>query len=74
MLRRDDASVRLEIKDNGTGFDPGEERESSHQGLTNMAGRAARHGGRLSVESSAGAGTRIIVTLDVADRPPEQEA
>ncbi len=72
-LRREGASVRLEINDNGTGFDPGEERESSHQGLTNMAGRAGRHGGHLRVESAAGAGTRIIVTLEAADRPPEQE-
>ncbi|MGZ8515051.1 MAG: GAF domain-containing protein, partial [Candidatus Limnocylindrales bacterium] len=62
VLRREGALVRLEINDNGTGFDPGEERESSHQGLTNMAGRAGRHGGNLRVESAAGAGTRIIVT------------
>ncbi|MGZ8438198.1 MAG: sensor histidine kinase, partial [Candidatus Limnocylindrales bacterium] len=73
VLRREGPSVRLEIDDNGTGFDPGEERESTHQGLTNMAGRAGRHGGNLRVESAAGAGTRIIVTLEAADRPPEQE-
>jgi signal transduction histidine kinase len=73
VLRREGASVRLEINDNGTGFDPGEERESTHQGLTNMTGRAGRHGGNLRVESAAGAGTRIIVTLEAADRPPEQE-
>ena len=73
VLRREGASVRLEINDNGTGFDPGEERESTHQGLTNMAGRAGRHGGNLRVESAAGAGTRIIVTLEAVDRPPEQE-
>lgn len=72
-LRREGTSVRLEIHDNGTGFDPAEERESTHQGLTNMAGRAGRHGGRLRVESAAGAGTRIIVTLEAVDRPPEQE-
>ena len=73
VLRREDASVKLEIHDNGVGFEPGEERDSTHQGLTNMAGRAARHGGQLRVESAAGAGTRIIVTLEAADRPPEQE-
>ena len=72
-LRREGPHVRLEINDNGTGFDPDEERESTHQGLTNMAGRAGRHGGRLHVESAAGAGTRIIVTLEAVDRPPEQE-
>jgi signal transduction histidine kinase len=73
VLRREESSVRLEINDNGTGFEPDQERESSHQGLTNMAGRAARHGGRLSIESAAGSGTRIIVTLDAARRPSELE-
>jgi signal transduction histidine kinase len=73
VLRREGGSVRLEINDNGTGFDPDEERESSHQGLTNMAARASRHGGNLRLESAGGAGTRIIVTLDAEDRPPEQE-
>jgi signal transduction histidine kinase len=60
-------AVRLEIGDNGVGFDPQSERASTHQGLTNMAGRAARHGGVLSIESGRGAGTRIIVMIDVAD-------
>ena len=72
-LRREGASVRLEVNDNGTGFDADEDRASTHQGLTNMAGRASRHGGQLKVESAAGAGTRIIVTLEAEDRPPEQE-
>ena len=60
-------AVRLQIDDNGVGFDPQSERASTHQGLTNMAGRAARHGGVLSIESGQGAGTRIIVMIDVAD-------
>jgi signal transduction histidine kinase len=73
VLRREGSSVVLEIGDNGTGFDADEERESTHQGLTNMAGRAGRHGGRLRVESAVGTGTRIIVTMEGADRPPEGE-
>jgi signal transduction histidine kinase len=72
-LRREDGVVRLEVHDNGVGFDAARERDTSHQGLTNMADRAGRHGGRLNVESSAGAGTRIIVTLEATHRPPEQE-
>jgi signal transduction histidine kinase len=71
-LREEGGSVRLEINDNGVGFDPGLERAPTHQGLTNMAGRAARHGGHLSVETAAGAGTRIIVTLDGANGPSDQ--
>jgi signal transduction histidine kinase len=72
VLRADPGSVRLEINDDGTGFDPSEERSSSHQGLDNMAARAARHGGQLRVESAVGAGTRIIVTVDRAARPSDQ--
>jgi signal transduction histidine kinase len=72
-LHREGNAVRLEIHDNGTGFDPGEERESTHQGLANMAGRAGRHGGNLRVESAPGAGARIIVTLEAADPPPALE-
>jgi two-component system sensor histidine kinase DevS len=72
VLRRDLGSVRLEINDNGVGFEPGQERAPTHQGLTNMAGRAARHGGQLSIESAAGAGTRIIVTLDGTHGPSDQ--
>ena len=66
VLRRQDGAVRLEINDNGVGFEPEEQRELSHQGLPNMAARAQRHGGRLTVESTAGAGTRIIVVMDEA--------
>jgi signal transduction histidine kinase len=63
ILRLDRGSVRLEINDNGVGFDASRERGPAHQGLTNMAGRATRHGGQLRIETGAGAGTRIIVKL-----------
>jgi signal transduction histidine kinase len=72
VLHRVDDAVRLEINDNGVGFDPDKERSSTHQGMANMAGRASRHGGRLSVERAEGGGTRIIVMIDVT--PTEQEA
>jgi len=74
VLRRDPGSVRLEISDNGVGFDPGQERSPTHQGLANMAGRAARHGAQLSIESSTGVGTRIIVTLDAAPGPSDRRS
>jgi signal transduction histidine kinase len=82
VLRIDGPGVRLEISDNGTGFDPHADRAATHEGLANMAGRASRHGGLLAIESAPGSGTRIIVTLaGVGDGPPgplpgavEQEA
>jgi signal transduction histidine kinase len=72
VLRGERGSVQLEINDNGVGFEPGQERAASHQGLANMAARAARHGGHLSIDTAAGAGTRIIVKLDGANGPSDQ--
>jgi signal transduction histidine kinase len=71
VLRVDGPTVRLEIGDNGTGFDPDVERGSAHQGLANMTARAQRHGGAFDIESHEGAGTRIIVTFDAADARPD---
>jgi signal transduction histidine kinase len=72
VLRDDGGSVRLEINDDGVGFDRARGRASTHQGLANMASRAARHGGLLRIESAPGAGTRIIVTIDAAAGPSDE--
>lgn len=56
-------TLRLVIADNGRGFDPSVPRDAAHQGLRNMADRATELGGELAIESTPGAGTRIIVTL-----------
>jgi len=49
--------VRLEVTDDGTGFDP--ERVSGGYGLGGMRARVAEAGGTLTVDSSPGAGTRV---------------
>lgn len=54
--------VTLEVGDDGCGFDPTLSRPG-HLGLTTMAERAARIGGRLQVESASGQGTRTRVIL-----------
>jgi PAS domain S-box-containing protein len=51
-------SVALEVSDDGVGFDV-EEDFPGHLGLRSMRERAARLGGTLELESSAGAGTRV---------------
>jgi len=56
-------SVRLEIADDGVGFDPGAERPADRRGLRNMEERARGLGARLSVESVAGRGTQVRVEL-----------
>ena len=53
--------VRLEVSDNGCGFDPA--RTSGGFGLTGMKERASRLGGRMTIESAPGQGTTIIVAL-----------
>jgi len=53
--------LRLEIADDGHGFDPAAPLVGAHQGLHNVADRTARLGGTLQIESRSGAGTRIIV-------------
>jgi signal transduction histidine kinase len=59
--------LRLSIADDGRGFDPLASRGPSHQGLANMRARAEALGGRLSVESRPGGGTRIEFELPPAD-------
>ncbi len=58
-----DGAVRLIVSDNGVGFDPHQQRGPGHQGLVNMRDRSASIGGNLDIESTPGAGTRIILNV-----------
>ena len=66
----------LTIADDGRGFDPVTAEGPEHQrfGLTAMAERAASFGGMLDVESTAGGGTRVIVTIPLARRMEDADA
>lgn len=55
-------AVVLRVEDDGRGFDP-RARPEGHYGLRVMAERAALVGGRLSVASAHGRGTRIELTV-----------
>lgn len=57
-----DGLVRLEISDDGQGFDPGA-RSSGGHGLKNIEARARRIGGTARIDSSPGTGTRITVDV-----------
>lgn len=61
-LRRHRSGVRLEIQDNGSGFDPATTKPSGF-GLKNMTARASRMGGRILVRSRVGSGTRVVIEL-----------
>jgi signal transduction histidine kinase len=68
--------LRLEVADDGAGFDASAPAVTGHHGLVNMRRRADALGGRLQVASAAGAGARIIVTLPLPERaaPSKGEA
>jgi signal transduction histidine kinase len=56
-----DGCARLEVADDGAGFDP--DRPAGGLGLAGMRERAAHLGGALRVESAPGMGTRIVVEV-----------
>jgi signal transduction histidine kinase len=69
-LTADDGEVRLEIVDNGVGFDPAAAAASGHHGLVNLRERAAAAGGRLEIETRPGHGTRLLVHLPIRPEAP----
>jgi signal transduction histidine kinase len=59
-------TLRVEVRDDGVGFDPERAREflkSGRVGLASMRERAELTGGTLTLKSSPGAGTAIMATL-----------
>jgi signal transduction histidine kinase len=59
------ASVRLEVQDDGVGFDPQAVRSEGRGGggLRSIAERTVRVGGKLVYESKPGEGTRVIIEV-----------
>jgi signal transduction histidine kinase len=62
-LRQAQRTVTLEVADDGIGFDPTTAREQGGLGLRGMEERAAQLGGRLTVKSRPGGGTRVRVEV-----------
>ena len=62
-LHVQEGAVRLEVTDDGLGFDPEHSHEGVH-GLKNMAARARRLGAHFSVWSKPHLGTRIIFEIE----------
>jgi signal transduction histidine kinase len=62
-LRQVSSQVILEITVDGIGFDPAGVRETGRLGLQGIAERVTQLGGRLTVQSRLGAGTRLRVEV-----------
>jgi signal transduction histidine kinase len=71
VLAGDDRMLRLEIIDDGRGFDPRVSAERGHHGLANMRARAAALGAEYDIASGPGGGTRMILSVPV--RPGRTE-
>jgi signal transduction histidine kinase len=57
----DDGTLRVEVRDDGAGFDVASIEYGS--GLVNMRDRLSAVGGELATESSPGRGARIVITI-----------
>ena len=71
-LGRDGARLRVSVRDDGVGFEPGGPTEGF--GLIGMRERAELLGGRLHLESAPGAGTTVTATFPIRERRPERVA
>jgi signal transduction histidine kinase len=64
-LQRDDSAVAIDLSDNGRGFDRADARGPAGLGLASMEERARLLGGRLTVTSTPGVGTRVHALLPI---------
>jgi PAS domain S-box-containing protein len=77
-LSRDADQLRLEVTDDGVGFDP-DQIPRGHLGVAGMRQRIEQLGGAFSVASTPGSGSQVTVTISsaaisaVAARPADEE-
>ncbi|MEU0269694.1 sensor histidine kinase [Nocardioides sp. NPDC006303] len=69
-LTFDEADVILDVRDDGSGFDPAAPRRSSSFGLGVMRERAQRLAGTFTLESAPGAGTAVSASIPALPRGP----
>jgi signal transduction histidine kinase len=64
-LQWDAPNLVLQVRDNGSGIAAARLEASEGLGLGNMRERASEIGGRFEIQTAAGRGTNIIVTLPI---------
>ncbi len=62
-LELDGKHVRLTVQDDGLGFDPRDKVSTGHFGLVGMKERAELSGGKLTIDSQKGKGTKIALEI-----------
>jgi signal transduction histidine kinase len=65
VLTRKNGAVAALIEDDGRGFQPGAD-DDAGLGLVGMNERVALLGGRLTVESTSGAGTTVVAEVPLS--------
>jgi signal transduction histidine kinase len=63
-LRESDGGLRLEVEDDGAGFDPATQKKGA--GLQNMEDRLDALGGTMELRSSPGHGTTLVASLPLS--------
>ena len=72
-LFAEEGNCVLKIRDNGAGFSP-DAGGTGGMGLSNMRARASEQGGRLSIQSTPGEGTRLLATIPLTKAADEEAA
>lgn len=68
-VRQSGRGLRIELADDGRGFDPENAYSYNGNGLANMRARAASIGAELGIDSAPGRGTRISIALSQQPAP-----
>jgi signal transduction histidine kinase len=69
-LQEQNGQVTLTLRDDGRGFDPAQVARRVGHGLINMQDRAQAAGGRIVIDSPAGRGTEVKVSVPRLSPPP----
>jgi signal transduction histidine kinase len=72
LVQRSPDRVRVMVEDDGAGFEPDSVVRGAHLGLLGLAERAEALGGTLTLESTPGAGTTIVVEVPSVDPHPDR--
>lgn len=72
LLRADEQATRVEVCDDGCGFDPSLPGRQDSYGLHTMRERVEQLGGQFTVRSTPGRGTRVVVDLPRQTLQPQR--